>query len=63
LNSSSPVVYALVGPEGGFSAEEAKEAEEAGFAPVRLGPRLLRAETAGLVIVALLQFICGDLRG
>lgn len=63
LNSPSPVVYALVGPEGGFSAEEAKEAEEAGFAPVRLGPRLLRAETAGLAIVALLQFICGDLRG
>ena len=58
-----PAVYALVGHEGGFSAEEAKQAETAGFAPIRLGPRILRAETAGLVIVALLQFLCGDLRG
>lgn len=62
LNFSSPAVYALVGPEGGFSAEEAQRAEAAGFSPVRLGPRILRAETAGLVIVALLQFLCGDLR-
>jgi 16S rRNA (uracil1498-N3)-methyltransferase len=62
LNFSSPAVYALVGPEGGFSAEEAQRAEAAGFSPVRLGPRILRAETAGLVIVALLQFLRGDLR-
>jgi 16S rRNA (uracil1498-N3)-methyltransferase len=61
LNASSPAVYALVGPEGGFSPEESQQAEEAGFVPVRLGPRILRAETAGLVIVALLQFLCGDL--
>ncbi len=63
LNSPSPAIYALVGPEGGFSDEEAGQAETAGFAPVRLGPRILRAETAGLAIVALLQFLCGDLRG
>ena len=62
LNFPSPAVYALVGPEGGFSAEEAQRAEAAGFSPVRLGPRILRAETAGLVIVALLQFLRGDLR-
>jgi 16S rRNA (uracil1498-N3)-methyltransferase len=63
LTSPSPAVYALIGPEGGFSAEESQQAETAGFIPVRLGPRILRAETAGLVIVALLQFLCGDLRG
>ena len=63
LNSSSPAVYALVGPEGGFSPEESRQAKAAGFVPVLLGPRILRAETAGLVIVALLQFLCGDLRG
>lgn len=63
LNSPSPAVYALVGPEGGFSAEEGQQAEAAGFAPIRLGPRILRSETAGLVIVTLLQFLCGDLRG
>ncbi len=56
-------VYALVGPEGGFSAEEAEAAEAAGFIPVRLGPRILRAETAGLAIVTLLQFLRGDLGG
>jgi 16S rRNA (uracil1498-N3)-methyltransferase len=54
-------VFVLVGPEGGFSAEEALQAQAAGFQPVRLGPRILRAETAGVAIVALLQFILGDL--
>ncbi len=54
-------VYALIGPEGGFSDEEAKRAEQAGFLPVRLGPRILRAETAGIVITGLLQFLLGDL--
>jgi len=47
--------------EGGFSDEEARQAQAAGFQPVRLGPRILRAETAGVAIVACLQFILGDL--
>jgi len=55
-------VFALVGPEGGFSEEEAFQAQGAGFRPVRLGPRILRAETAGIVIVGLLQFLLGDLQ-
>jgi 16S rRNA (uracil1498-N3)-methyltransferase len=54
-------IYALVGPEGGFSEEEARRAQEAAFQPVRLGPRILRAETAGIAIVSLLQFVLGDL--
>jgi len=62
LRSPGSKVFSLVGPEGGFSEEEARQAEESGFFPVRLGPRILRAETAGLVIVSLLQFLCGDLR-
>ena len=62
LEKSSPGVFALVGPEGGFSEKEAARAQEAGFRPVRLGPRVLRAETAGIVIVSLLQFLLGDLR-
>jgi 16S rRNA (uracil1498-N3)-methyltransferase len=57
----SSEVLVLVGPEGGFSDEEARQAQAAGFQPVRLGPRILRAETAGIAIVALLQFILGDL--
>jgi len=56
-------VYVLVGPEGGFSEQEALRAQQAGFRPVRLGPRVLRAETAGVAIVSLLQFLLGDLRG
>jgi len=57
----SSEVLVLVGPEGGFSDEEARQAQAAGFQPVHLGPRILRAETAGVAIVALLQFMLGDL--
>jgi 16S rRNA (uracil1498-N3)-methyltransferase len=44
-------VLALVGPEGGFAPDEVAAATEAGCTPVSLGPRRLRAETAGLVAV------------
>ncbi|HSR11793.1 MAG TPA: 16S rRNA (uracil(1498)-N(3))-methyltransferase [Thermodesulfobacteriota bacterium] len=54
-------VMALVGPEGGFSEDEARRAIGSGFTPVRLGPRTLRAETAGIMIVGLLQFLYGDM--
>jgi len=50
----------LIGPEGGFSAEEAGLAAQFGFVPVRLGPRVLRTETAGLAVAALLQYLYGD---
>jgi 16S rRNA (uracil1498-N3)-methyltransferase len=51
----------LVGPEGGFSAEEIGQAQSAGFITVGLGPRILRTETAAVVAVALLQFAAGGL--
>lgn len=51
----------LVGPEGGFSAAEATQAQAAGFQTVRLGPRILRTETAGLAILSILQYVYGDL--
>jgi len=51
----------LVGPEGGFTAEEVAQAEAAGARPVGLGPRILRAESAGLVMLALCQHLFGDL--
>jgi 16S rRNA (uracil1498-N3)-methyltransferase len=53
-------VALLVGPEGGFSREEAEEAMGAGFIPVTLGPRILRTETAGLAVLAILQYVWGD---
>jgi 16S rRNA (uracil1498-N3)-methyltransferase len=43
----------VTGPEGGFSPQEIAVLEERGFAPVTLGPRILRAETAPLVLVSL----------
>jgi 16S rRNA (uracil1498-N3)-methyltransferase len=51
----------LVGPEGGLGAREAAAAAARGFAPLRLGPRILRAETAGVAALALLQSAWGDL--
>ena len=51
----------LVGPEGGFDAEEAKLATERGFSPVTLGRRILRVDTAAIVALALVQYEKGDL--
>lgn len=51
----------LVGPESGLSDEELMLAEQAGLTPVRLGPRTLRTETAGLAALAVLQSSLGDL--
>jgi 16S rRNA (uracil1498-N3)-methyltransferase len=52
-------ITVLVGPEGGFTAEEVALARGAGFVPCGLGPRVLRAETAALAILAILTFL-GD---
>jgi 16S rRNA (uracil1498-N3)-methyltransferase len=51
----------LVGPEGGLTDAERRLAEDFGFRAVRLGPRILRTETAPLAALALLQFLAGDL--
>lgn len=52
---------ALIGPEGGFSATEISRAVSAGFQPVTLGHRVLRAETAVIAVMAILQFLLGNL--
>ena len=54
-------ILLLVGAEGGFAAEEAELSRAAGFLPVTLGPRILRAETAAVVSLALVQYEKGDL--
>jgi len=54
-------VSIIIGPEGGLTAEEAAKAEKAGYIPVTLGSRILRTETAGLAVVAILQYVWGDL--
>lgn len=53
-------VAVLVGPEGGLTEGEVALAAAAGFVPVHLGPRILRTETAGLAIAAVLQYRYGD---
>jgi 16S rRNA (uracil1498-N3)-methyltransferase len=49
-----------VGPEAGFAAAEEAMLAEAGFVPVRLGPRVLRTETAALAALAALNALAGD---
>ena len=51
----------LVGPEGGLNDEETALARTAGFTPVRLGPRVLRTETAGVAALAIMQALWGDI--
>ena len=51
----------ISGPEGGFSPEEAAQASSAGFAPVTLGERILRCETAPLAALAAVMYESGDL--
>lgn len=51
----------VIGPEGGFSDREVAATTLAGFQPVRLGPRVLRTETAALTAIAALQLQLGDL--
>ncbi|WP_105167395.1 16S rRNA (uracil(1498)-N(3))-methyltransferase [Pseudoalteromonas sp. T1lg23B] len=51
----------IVGPEGGFTDEEIKATNEQGFIDVRLGPRVLRTETAALTVLSALQLQFGDL--
>ena len=50
-----------IGPEGGFTKEEARLAQSNGFLHVSLGKRILRAETAAIAATALVQYVWGDL--
>ncbi len=52
----------LVGPEGGLSSRERDRALRQGFQGVRLGPRILRTETAPLAAIAVIQALWGDFR-
>lgn len=53
-------VLLLIGPEGGLSSAEITQARAAGFTGIRLGPRVLRTETAGVAALAALQALWGD---
>jgi 16S rRNA (uracil1498-N3)-methyltransferase len=60
LPDAITAVTVLLGPEGGFAPDEAARAQTAGFHPVSLGGRVLRADTAAVVAVALCQHRWGD---
>ena len=55
-------VAVLIGPEGGFSEEEVRLASDHGAVPVSLGPRILRTETAAMVVPALILHELGEMQ-
>ncbi len=59
LGPDASGITVLVGPEGGFTAEESELARRAGFLPLGLGPRVLRAETAAVTALAAVQLHAG----
>ncbi|MBI1962456.1 MAG: RsmE family RNA methyltransferase, partial [Candidatus Rokubacteria bacterium] len=54
-------VHLLVGPEGGLSRQEVEGARARGWVVVGAGPRILRTETAGPALIAILQSKLGDM--
>ncbi|MFC3552367.1 16S rRNA (uracil(1498)-N(3))-methyltransferase [Lysobacter cavernae] len=60
VDTAAPA-YLAIGPEGGWSAGDREQLRAAGFTGLRLGPRILRTETAGLAAITALQARFGDL--
>ena len=56
-------IFAIIGPEGGFSAAEIEKAASLGYQSVSLGSRILKAETAALSVCTLMQYLFGDMGG
>lgn len=55
-------IAVLIGPEGGFTADEANKAVESGFKSVTLGPRILRSDTAGVAVAAIIMYELGGMK-
>jgi len=60
LDRPAGAIVLLAGPEGGFSPQEERAAQQAGFLPARVGPRVLRTETAAVAALAAMQALWGD---
>jgi 16S rRNA (uracil1498-N3)-methyltransferase len=54
-------VTLVIGPEGGFAPDEIARAQQRGIEPIGLGPRILRAETAAVVLLTLVAAVLGEL--
>jgi 16S rRNA (uracil1498-N3)-methyltransferase len=63
MQGMGTTVEIVIGPEGGFDAPELEAFRTSGFETVRLGPRILRTETAAIAAIAWLQSRFGDLSG
>ena len=61
LQNTNNHVTILVGPEGGLSDDEISLAESNGYSAIKLGPRVLRTETAPLAAISILQSLWGDM--
>ena len=60
-NGPAPDFTGIIGPEGGFTGQEVNLMMDAGITPVSVGTRILRAETAAIVLTAIVQYEWGDL--
>ena len=60
-NSDAKKIGFLIGPEGGFDLSEIEMIKAAGLSPVTLGKRILRTETAGMAVSAIVMYEIGDL--
>ena len=61
FQNSLSIVNIFIGPEGGFTSEEEELAQRSSMNKIRLGPRVLRAETAGLVAATAILYEYGEL--
>jgi len=61
MHDASHSLHICVGPEGGFTKEEVNFAEEKGLTVISLGKRILKAETAAISAVTLVQYLFGDM--
>lgn len=59
---SENTIFLLIGPEGGLTIEEIMAAQSTGYSPLRLGPRIMRTETAAVTALSILQWVWGDLK-
>lgn len=60
-NKGAKSIGFLIGPEGGFDIEEIQIIKNAGLSPVTLGKRILRTETAGMAVSAIVMYELGDI--
>lgn len=60
-NKSADTISFMIGPEGGFAPEEAQYLKDSGISLITLGPRILRTETAGEAVLAMIMYELGDI--